>query len=141
MRAELKLKCSVRTVARSLNRHGFTWRPVPKVTPLTEKELKAREEWVNMYIDKPKCWWTQNLNLCLDGVTLTKAPDTLTGREKHAAQAVTHMWMRQGERMDGKLHTYNRYGVQLGSKVLYPRSQPLVPNPFCSEKLNIIRGN
>ena len=48
---------------------------------------------------------------------MTKAPQSLTGRQKHAAQAITKMWMRKGEKADPKLHTYNRYGCQLGSKV------------------------
>ena len=38
-------------------------------------------------------------------------------REKHAAQAIKHMWVRRGEALDNDLHTYNRYGVQLGDKV------------------------
>ena len=52
-----------------------------------------------------------------DGVTLTKAPKSLESRQKHAAQSIRHMWMRKDEKMDPKLHTYNKYGVQLGKKV------------------------
>lgn len=49
--------------------------------------------------------------------TLTKAPRSLTGRQKRAAASIGHMWMREDERMDPKLHTYNRYGVQAGQKM------------------------
>ena len=49
--------------------------------------------------------------------TLTKAPRSLTGRQKRAAASIGHMWMREDERVDPKLHTYNRYGVQAGQKV------------------------
>ena len=42
---------------------------------------------------------------------------SMSGRAKHAAQSIRHMWMREGERLDPKLHTMNRYGVQMGDKV------------------------
>ena len=57
------------------------------------------------------------MHLVFDGVTLTKAPKNLDSRQKHAAQSIRHMWMRAKEKMDPKLHTHNRYGVQLGKKV------------------------
>ena len=72
---------------------------------------------VDIHIDKPVVWWRQHFGLVLDGVTLTKAPRPLSKREKHAAQAIKHMWVQDGEALDNSLHTYNRYGVQLGEKV------------------------
>ena len=57
------------------------------------------------------------MNLVLDGVTLTMPPAKLTGRQKHAAQRIGHMWLRSGETADPAVHAYNRYGVQLGTKV------------------------
>ena len=57
------------------------------------------------------------MHLVYDGVTLTKAPKSLDLRQKHAAQSIRHMWMKKSERMDPRLHTFNRYGVQLGVKV------------------------
>ena len=48
---------------------------------------------------------------------MTKAPKNLDLRQKHAAQNIRHMWMKKTEKMDPTLHTYNRYGVQLGAKV------------------------
>ena len=57
------------------------------------------------------------MNLVLDGVTLTLAPKPLNAREKHAAQAIRQMWIKDGESLDNDLHTHNRYGVQLGTKV------------------------
>ena len=117
IRAELKLKCSARTVGRCLNRHGYFWRAVAKKAPLKPQDIASRKAFVEKYGQHTPEWWENNLNLVLDGVTLTKAPQGLTGRKKHAAQSIGFMWMRQGERMDPKLHTYNRYGVQQGQKV------------------------
>ena len=57
------------------------------------------------------------MNLVLDGVTLTKAPKTLDGRQRHMAQSIKTMWMREREQHTNELHHYNRYGVQLGIKV------------------------
>ena len=57
-----------------------------------------------------------NVGLCAPKKK-TKAPKNLDLRQKHAAQAIRHMWMRPGEKMDPALHTFNRYGVQLGTKV------------------------
>jgi hypothetical protein len=114
---EMKLKCSARTVARALKRKGFFWKPVSKKTPLTPGQLAQRRVWVDKYIDHMPTWWTRSMALVIDGVTLTKAPQSLTGRQKHAAQRICHMWMRKGERMDSRAHTFNRYGVQLGIKV------------------------
>ena len=55
--------------------------------------------------------------MVLDGVTLTMPPKALSGKQKHAAQRITNNWMRQGERLENDFHTFNRYGVQLGTKV------------------------
>ena len=57
------------------------------------------------------------MNLVLDGVTLSMAPRPLSGRQRHAAQSIRHMWVKDGEKPSEKMLTYNRYGVQLGVKV------------------------
>ena len=57
------------------------------------------------------------MNLVLDGVTLTMAPKSLNARQKHAAQRIDHMWLRAGEKLPPDANTFNRYGVQLGTKV------------------------
>ena len=114
---ELKLEASARTIARSLNRSGYHWRQVSKKSPLTTKQLQQRKVWVVRFIHKSPAWWRQNMHLIYDGVTLTKAPKNLDLRQKHAAQSIRHMWMKRAERMDPRLHTFNRYGVQLGAKV------------------------
>ena len=114
---ELGLTVSARTLRRALNQAGFFWRPTPKKSKLTPEQLQKRKVWVDKYIRKDASWWRANLGLDLDGVTLTKAPRALNQREKHAAQAVKHMWVEKGETLDNNLHTYNRYGVQLGIKV------------------------
>ena len=49
------------------------------------------------------------MELVFDGVTLTKAPQSLSKRQKHAAQAIKAMWMKKGEAMDPDVHTYNRH--------------------------------
>ena len=111
---ELRLLCSKRTVHRVLNEAGYHWRPVPRRSKLTDDQLKARRAFVDAHIDKPAAWWHQHFGLVLDGVTLTKAPKPLSKREKHAAQAIKHMWVKDGEALDNSLHTHNHYGVQLG---------------------------
>ena len=115
--SELRLPCSKRTVHRVLNEAGYHWRPVAKKCRLSDGQLAARKVFVDAHIDKPASWWRQHFGLVLDGVTLTKAPRPLDKREKHAAQAIKHMWVKDGEALDNSLHTYNRYGVQLGEKV------------------------
>ena len=117
IRAELKLKVSLSTIVRTLNDHGYYWRAVPKKSPLTADQLKKRKAFIDMYIDKTSDWWVDNMDLVFDGVTLTKAPKSLSTRQKHAAQAIKAMWMKKGEAMDPDVHTFNRYGVQLGVKV------------------------
>ena len=114
---ELKLKVSKRTIARTLNAHGYFWRPVPKLQGLCAKDLGKRKEFVEEYCDRPTSWWEQHMNLVLDGVTLTMAPKPLNAKEKHAAQRIMHMWTRKGEALNNDIHTHNRYGVQLGTKV------------------------
>lgn len=117
IKRELGLKVGKKTVARCLNRKGFFWRPVPKKSSLSAQDLKSRQTFVEKYEDKTPTWWENNYDLVLDGVTLTKAPKPLSARAKHAAQSIDHMWMKRGESMDKDVHTYNRYGVQLGVKV------------------------
>ena len=114
---ELRLACKKKTIHRALGEAGYHWRPVPKRSQLTEAQLVARKVFVDAHVDKPAGWWRQHFGLVLDGVTLTKAPKPLSKREKHAAQAIKHMWVKDGEALDNSLHTYNRYGVQLGEKV------------------------
>ena len=105
------------TIIRALNAAGYHWRPVSKRGKLSEAQLAARKSFVDAHVNKPASWWRQSFGLVLDGVTLTKAPAPMNAREKHAAQAIKHMWVRRGESLDNELHTYNRYGVQLGDKV------------------------
>ena len=114
---ELRLTCSKRTVHRVLNEAGYHWRPVAKKSKLTDGQLKVRKDFVDAHIGKTAAWWRQHMGLVLDGVTLTKAPRPLSMREKHAAQAIKHMWVKDGEALDNSLHTHNRYGTQLGDKV------------------------
>ena len=114
---ELCLSCGRNPIARALHEAGYHWRPVSKRSKLTEAQLKARKAFVDAHLHKPASWWRQNIGLVLDGVTLTKAPKPLSKREKHAAQAIKHIWVKKGEARDNDLHTYNRYGVQLGEKV------------------------
>ena len=111
IRRELDLKVNLCTIARTLNRNGYYWRQVPKKSPHTEDQLKKRKEFVDKYLDKSFDWWVENVHLVIDGVTLTKAPQSLSKRQKHAAQAIKAVWARQGEKMDPSLHTYNRYSL------------------------------
>ena len=113
----LKLPVTKRTVGNVLRRHGFRWRPVPRVRGLTAEELRKRKVWIDKHADYDSAWWTNNMNLVLDGVTLTMPPRPLSARERHAAQSIRHMWVKDGERVSEKMLTYNRYGVQLGTKV------------------------
>ena len=74
------------------------------------KQLEQRRKWVNRFLHKGPTWWTQNIHLTFDGVTLTKAPKSLDLRQKHAAQSIRHMWMKKTEKMDHTLFTHNRHG-------------------------------
>lgn len=114
---ELRLGVSRQTVTRCLAEFGYRWKPVSKKQRLSDKQLKDREEFWNKYGSKSSDWWVANMNLVLDGVTLTTAPKGLSKREKHAAQRIQHMWVKEGESLDNDLHTHNRYGIQLGTKV------------------------
>ena len=60
---------------------------MPKKRPFTAKELAGRKAFVERYARKSPQWWEDNMNLVFDGVTLTKPPRALTGRQKHAAQS------------------------------------------------------
>ena len=68
-----------------------------------------RKQFVETYGDKNLERWVDNMDLVFDGVTLTKAPQSLSKRQKHAAQASKAMWMKKGEAMSPEVHTYNRY--------------------------------
>ena len=114
---ELKLTAACRTISRVINEHGYTWRQVPKTQGLTKEQLAQRKVFVDKYLNRSAAWWEANLNMVLDGVTLTMPPKPLSGRQKHAAQRITNMWMCDGETFDNDLHTHNRYGVQMGTKV------------------------
>ena len=114
---ELRLPVTARTVGNVLNRHGYFWRRVPKVTPLAARHIAKRKIFVDKYIDRSVAWWKANMSLISDGVTLTRPPRNLNGRQKHAAQTVAFMWMRSNEKFSREVHTFNRYGVQLGVKV------------------------
>ena len=114
---ELRLPVTKRTLARVLNKQGFYWKKVPRTMRLDRKDLEKRKAWVEQYELKSPAWWEQNMNLVLDGVTLTMAPKSLNARQKHAAQRIDHMWLRKGEKLLPDANTFNRYGVQLGTKV------------------------
>ena len=114
---ELRLGVSRQTVTRCLAEFGYRWKPVSKKQRLSDKQLKDREEFWSKYGSKSSDWRVANMNLVLDGVTLTTAPKGLSKREKHAAQRIQHMWVKEGESLDNDLHTHNRYGIQLGTKV------------------------
>ena len=117
IRQELKLSVQVSTIRRTLNKHGFFWRPVAKKSPLSVEQLAARKVFVEKYGGHSSEWWLRNVGLVFDGVTLTKAPRALSARQKHAAQSLRHMWMRKCEKTDPALLTVNRYGIQLGEKI------------------------
>ena len=114
---ELCLLVAKRTLARVLNKEGFFWKKVPRTMRLDRKELEKRKAWVEKYERKSPAWWEQNMNLVVDGVTLTMAPKSLNARQKHAAQRIDHMWLRTGEKLPPDANTFNRYGVQLGTEV------------------------
>ena len=113
----LKLHAPRRTINRHLNANGLFWKKVPKFQKLSAEQLRQRRAWVEKYASRTPQWWQEHLHMVLDGVTLTMAPKPRNGREKHAAQRITSMWMKRGEALDNELHTFNRYGVQLGTKV------------------------
>ena len=114
---ELLLPCKKKTVHRVLNEAGYHWRPVAKKGKLTPAQLAQRKAFVDSHLNRTAAWWRGRIGLVLDGVTLTRAPKPLSRKEKHAAQAIKHMWVKKGEALDNSLHTFNRYGIQLGHKV------------------------
>ena len=117
IKGELKLAVSLSTIGRALNKHGYYWRAVPKKSPLSEDQLKKRKQFVDQYGDKSPEWWVDNVDLVCDGVTLTKAPQSPSKRQKHAAQAIKAMWIKKGEAMSPEVHTYNRYSFVTKSKM------------------------
>ena len=66
---------------------------------LSEKELQQRKDWVNKYVDKSPAWWQENMNLVLDGVTLTMPPKTLGLLQERAMKQGNSDRMRQGKRV------------------------------------------
>ena len=117
IRGELKLAVSLSTIGRALNRHGYYWRAVPKKTPLSEDQLKKRKQFVDQYGHHSPEWWVDNIDLVFDGVTLTKAPQSLSKRQKHAAQAIKAIWIQKNEAMSPEAHTYNRYSLVAKLKI------------------------
>jgi transposase len=117
IRSSLKLKVTIRTVSRVLNRNGYFWKPLPKVRGLSAPELAKRKAWIDKFIDKSPAWWQANFGLVLDGVTLTMAPTPLSARQRHMAQSIKHAWLREGEEPSSDCYHFNKYGVQLGVKV------------------------
>ena len=111
MKKELKLDVGRLTILRTLDRHGYQWRQVPKKSPIKPEHIQMRKEWVDKHLGHRPAWWVENMHLVFDGVTLTKAPRKLSERQKHAAQSIKAMWMKKGEYMDPDLHTYNRYSI------------------------------
>ena len=88
IRMTLKLKVNRRTIGNVLNRHGYYWRAVPKVRGLSTEELQKRETFVVAYEKHPPSWWEPEMNLVLDGVTLTAPPKPLNGRQRHMGAAI-----------------------------------------------------
>ena len=84
---------------------------------MTEADLKKRKDFVTKYSMHSPDWWERNMSLVLDGVTLTMPPASLSGKEKHAAQRILHMWIAPGEKVSHDINTFNGNGVQLGTKV------------------------
>ena len=117
IRSALKLKVTIRTVSRVLNRNGYFWKPLPKVRGLSAAELEKRKAWIDKFVDKSPDWWQKNFGLVLDGVTLTMAPKPLSARQRHMAQSIKHAWLRAGEEPSSDCYHFNKYGVQLGVKI------------------------
>ena len=106
------------TISRALNRHdGYFWRPVPKIRGLSAAELEKRKAFADEHWQRPASWREENMNLVLDGVTLNMPPKPPTSRQRHMAQSIKHTWMIQSETQSPDLHTFNKYGAQLGIKV------------------------
>ena len=117
IRNELRLSVTPRTINRVLNFAGYYWKVVPRIHGLTTEQLKQRKEFVDAHVHHPSSWWVSRFNMVLDGLTLTMPPKTTSGKQKHAAQRISQLWVCDGERLDNDIHTFNRYGIQLGTKV------------------------
>ena len=63
IRQELKLSVQVSTIRRTLNKHGFFWRPVAKTSPLSVEQLAARKVFVEKYGGHSSEWWLRNVGL------------------------------------------------------------------------------
>ena len=74
---QLKLPVDRKTIANVLVRHGFRWQALPKVRGLSAAELDTRKSFVEKYGDKTPGWWQDNIQLAIDGATITKAPKPL----------------------------------------------------------------
>ena len=64
---ELKLDVTPRTVGNALNRHGYYWCRVPRVSPLEQKHIDKRKTFVDKYIDRTPGWWKNHMSLILTG--------------------------------------------------------------------------
>ena len=111
IKKELKLDVSRFTILRTLGRHKYHWRQLPRKGMIKPEHMGLRKEFVDKHLSHRPAWWVENMHLVFDGVTLTKAPRKLSERQKHAAQSIKAMWMKKGEEMDPDLHTYNRYSL------------------------------
>ena len=86
-----------------LNKAGYYWRSLPRIQGLSKEQLGKRLVFVNAHIDFPPARWLAHFNMVMDGVPLTMAPETLSGREKHAAQRLTCNWTCEGERLNNDI--------------------------------------
>ena len=86
IRTVLKLEVTQRAIANVLNRRGFFWRSLPKARGFSPEELEKRKAWIDQHIKYSSEWWEKNMNLVLDGVTLTMAPKPLSARERHGTR-------------------------------------------------------
>ena len=111
IKKELKLDVSRWCILRTLARHDYHWREVPRKSMIKPEHLQLRKQWVDKHLHHRPGWRVENMHLVFDGVTLTKAPRKLSDRQKHAAQSIKAMWMKKGEAMDPEMHTYNRYSL------------------------------
>ena len=78
IRQELKLSVQKDTIRRTLNKHGYFWRPVAKKSPLSTEQLGARRDFVRKFGAHTPDLWLRDVGLVFDGVTLTKAPRTMS---------------------------------------------------------------
>ena len=78
--------CSSRVRAR--------WRASECVRRDNKHAHVLRAEFVNEYVNRTSARLQDHMHMVLDVGTWTMPPKTLSGREKHAAQCLTRMWMR-----------------------------------------------